>query len=127
MKKIKINQNNFIKKILIKVIRKLGFELIDQNNLTVPTSEKSLDDNLNILNKKNIVLPLGEVDINRKVENLLLIFRSFTNENNLLTQNKKRLFEKEKKEYTLLEVDGREKLGAFEFTFIVNIYFFPIC
>ena len=52
MKKIKINQNNFIKKILIKVLRKLGFELIDQNNLTVPTSEKSLDDNLNILNKK---------------------------------------------------------------------------
>ena len=101
MKKIKINQNNFIKKILIKVIRKLGFEIIDQNNLTVPTSEKSLDDNLNILNKKNIVLPLGEVDINRKVENLLIIFRSFTNENNLLTQNKKRLFEKEKKEYTL--------------------------
>ena len=88
MKKIKINQNNFIKKILIKVIRKLGFEIIDQNNLTVPTSEKKLDDNLNILNKKNIVLPLGEVDINRKVENLLVIFRSFTNENKLLTQNK---------------------------------------
>jgi hypothetical protein len=52
MKKIKINQNNFIKKLLIKVIRKLGFEIIDQNNLTVPTSEKNLDDNLNILNKK---------------------------------------------------------------------------
>ena len=101
MKKIKINQNNFIKKILIKAIRKLGFEIIDQNNLTVPTSEKRLDDNLNILNKKNIVLPLGKVDIKRKVENLLIIFRSFTNENNLLTQNKKRLFEKEKKEYTL--------------------------
>ena len=101
MKKIKINQNNFIKKIFIKVVRKFGFEIIDQNNLTVPTSEKKLDDNLNILNKKNIVLPLGEVDINRKVENLLIIFRSFTNENNLLTQNKKRLFEKEKKEYTL--------------------------
>ena len=106
MKKIKINQNNFIKKILIKVVRKLGFEIIDQNNLTVPTSEKSLDDNLNILNKKNIVLPLGEVDIKRKVENLLIIFRSFTNENNLLTQNKKRLFEKEKKEYTLRSLNS---------------------
>ena len=37
MKKVKINQNNFIKKILIKAIRKLGFEIIDQNNLTVAT------------------------------------------------------------------------------------------
>ena len=70
MKKIKINQNNFIKKLLIKVIRKLGFEIIDQNNLTVPTSEKNLDDNLNILNKKNIILPLGEVEIKRKVKNV---------------------------------------------------------
>ena len=70
MKKIKINQNNFIKKILIKAVRKLGFELIDQNNLTVPTSEKKLNDSLNILNEKNIVLPLGEVNIKRKVENL---------------------------------------------------------
>jgi len=106
MKKIKINQNNFIKKILIKAVRKLGFELIDQNNLTVPTSEKKLNDSLNILNEKNIVLPLGEVNIKRKVENLLIIFRSFTNENNLLTQNKKRLFEEEKKEYTLRSLNS---------------------
>ena len=28
--------------------------------------------------------------------------------------------------YLLLEVDGSEKPGAFEFSFIVNIYFFPI-
>ncbi len=46
MKKVKINQNNFIKKILIKAIRKLGFEIIDQNNLTVPTSNKRLDDSV---------------------------------------------------------------------------------
>ena len=100
MKKIKINQNNFLKKILIKIVRKLGFEIIDQNNLTVPTSEKKLDSNLNILNKKNIVLPLGEVKITRHIKSLLVIFRSFTNENKLLSQNKNRLFEKEKKEYT---------------------------
>ena len=106
MKKVKINQNNFIKKILIKAVRKLGFELIDQNNLTVPTSEKKLNDSLNILNEKNIVLPLGEVNIKRKVENLLIIFRSFTNENKLLSQNKKRLFEKEKKEYTLRSLNS---------------------
>ncbi len=101
MKKIKTNNNNFFKKLLIKIIRKFGFEIIDQNNLTVPTSNKKLNENLNIINKKNIILPLGDVEIKREVKNLLIIFRSFTNENHLLTQNKKRLFEKEKKEYTL--------------------------
>ena len=100
MKKIKIKKNNFLKKIIIKVIRKLGYEIIDQNNLIMPTNDKEINENLNILNKKSITLPLGEVKITRKIENLLIIFRSFTNENKLLSQNKKRLFESEKKEYT---------------------------
>ena len=106
MKKIKIKQNSFFKKILIKIIRKLGFEIIDQNNLTVPTSEKIIYENLNIFNKKNIILPLGKVEITRNIESLLIIFRSFTNENKLLSQNKKRLFEKEKKEYTLRSLNS---------------------
>lgn len=97
MKKIKIKKNNFLKKIIIKVIRKLGYEIIDQNNLIIPTNNKKINENLNILNKKSISLPLGEVKITRKIENLLIIFRSFTNENKLLSQNKKRLFESEKK------------------------------
>ena len=100
MKKIKIKKNNSLKKIIIKVIRKLGYEIIDQNNLIMPTNDKEINENLNILNKKSITLPLGEVKITRKIENLLIIFRSFTNENKLLSQNKKRLFESEKKEYT---------------------------
>jgi hypothetical protein len=101
MKKIKIKKNNFFKKNFIKIIRKLGYEIIDQNNLIIPTSNKKINENLNILNNKSITLPLGEIKITRKVENLLIVFRSFTNENELLSQNKKRIFESEKKEYTL--------------------------
>lgn len=101
MKKIKIKENNFFKKNIIKIIRKLGYEIIDQNNLIIPTSNKKINENLNILNTKSVSLPLGEVKITRKIENLLIIFRSFTNENKLLSQNKKRIFESEKKEYTL--------------------------
>ena len=101
MKKIKIKKNNFFKKNIIKIIRKLGYEIIDQNNLIIPTNNKKIDENLNILNNKSITLPLGKVEVTRKIENLLIVFRSFTNEDKLLSQNKKRIFESEKKEYTL--------------------------
>ena len=101
MKKVNIKDKKFIVKLFIKLARKLGFEIIDQNNLTLPTNEKNLNDNLNVLNSKSISLPLGEVKITRNIESLLIIFRSFTNEDKLLSQNKKRLFEKDKKEYTL--------------------------
>jgi len=106
MKKINIKKNSFLKKLFIKLTRKLGFEIIDQNNLILPTSNKSITENLSIFNKKNITLPLGEVNITRKVDSFLIIFMSFTNENTLLSQNKKRLFEKEKKEYTLRSLNS---------------------
>ena len=85
MKKIKIKENNFFKKNIIKIIRKLGYEIIDQNNLIIPTSNKKINENLNVLNTKSISLPLGQIKITRKIENLLVIFRSFTNENKLLS------------------------------------------
>ena len=100
MKKIHLKKNSFIKRLFIKLIRKMGFEIIDQNNLNLPTLNKKINENLNTLNIKNITLPLGEIKINRNINSILVIFRSFTNENKLLSQNKKRLFEKEKKEYT---------------------------
>jgi hypothetical protein len=92
---------NIFKKIFIKIVRKLGFEIIDQNNFSIPTSNASINDNISIFNKKHITLPLGEIKITRKVDSFLIIFRSFTNENKLLSQNKKRIFEKSKKEYSL--------------------------
>ena len=100
------NKNNFFKKNFIKITKKLGFEFIDQNNFTIPTSNTSLNNNISIINKRNITLPLGEVKITRKVKSFLVIFRSFTNENTLLSQNKKRLFEKPKKEYSLRSLNS---------------------
>ena len=85
------NKNNFFKKNFIKIVRKFGFEIIDQNNFTIPTSNTSLNNNISVINKRNITLPLGEIKITRKVKSFLVIFRSFTNENSLLSQNKKRL------------------------------------
>ena len=102
MKKLSItSKNNFIKKILIKLIRKIGYEVIDQSIMFSPTKNKYYENNFSEINKKNIVLPIGEIKITRKVKSLLIIFRSFTNEDNQLSVRKKRIFECEKKEYTL--------------------------
>ena len=60
---------------------------------------------MSIQGKKSITLPLGETKITRKVESLTIIFRSCTNVN-MLTQNKKRLFDKEKSEYTLRSLNS---------------------
>ena len=45
MKKVNIKDKKFLVKLFIKLARKLGFEIIDQNNLTLPTNEKNLNDN----------------------------------------------------------------------------------
>ena len=51
------------KKFFIIISRFLDFEIIDQNRFTSPTLDKSLTENLSAINKKSIVLPLGEVKI----------------------------------------------------------------
>jgi len=98
-------RTNFFKKIFIKICRIFGYEIIDQSNFYVPTQEKKLDENLNIQGKKSITLPLGETRISRKVTALTVIFRSCTSVN-MLTQNKKRLFDKNKSEYTFRSLNS---------------------
>ena len=98
-------RTNFFKKIFIKICRIFGYEIIDQSNFSVPTQEKKLDENLNIQGKKSITLPLGETRISRKVTALTVIFRSCTSVN-MLTQNKKRLFDKNKSEYTFRSLNS---------------------
>ena len=98
-------KTGFFKKIFIKICRILGYEIIDQSNFYVPTQKKSLSENLSTQGKKSITLPLGEIKITRKVEALKIIYRSCTNVN-MLTQNKKRLFDKEKSEYTFRSLNS---------------------
>ena len=98
-------RTNFFKKIFIKICRIFGYEIIDQSNFSVPTQEKKLDENLNIQGKKSITLPLGETRISRKVSALTVIFRSCTGVN-MATQNKKRLFDENKSEYTFRSLNS---------------------
>tara|TARA_B100000686_G_C16744401_1_gene948536 strand:+ start:699 stop:1733 length:1035 start_codon:yes stop_codon:yes gene_type:complete len=101
----KSNKSGFLKKIFIKICRVLGYEIIDQSNFFVPTQEKSLNENLSLQGTKSITLPLGEVKISRKINALTVIFRSCTNVN-MLTQNKKRLFDRNKSEYTFRSLNS---------------------
>mgnify|MGYP005998108315 CR=1 FL=1 len=92
-----------MKKLFIKLAKKLGFEIIDQNNFYSPTLNKKLNENLSIINEKSIVLPLGEVKITRKVKSILIIVRMNT-EIEIWDQNKKRLFEQPKIEYSFRSI-----------------------
>ena len=90
-------KKNILKRIFVKIIKSLGYEIIDQNEFRSPTLNKDLNQQLSSINK-SIVLPLGEVNLTRKISSLLIIFR--TNSNiEIWDQNKKRIFEKDKIEY----------------------------
>ena len=122
-------KTSFFKKIFVKICRIFGYEIIDQNNFYVPTQEKALNANLNIQGKKSITLPLGEVKISRKVNALTIIFRSCTNIN-MLTQNKKRLFDQSKSEYTFRSLNSIiASLNQAKITFnheANHIYIYPV-
>ena len=92
-----------MKKFFIKICKFFGFEIIDQNEFTSPTLNKELNEDLSILNKKSIVLPLGEVKITRKVKSILIVIRVNT-EIEVWDQNKRRLFEQPKIEYSIRSV-----------------------
>ena len=94
-----------MKKIFIKIARLLGYEIIDQNNLISPTLDKELNNNLSMINEKSIILPLGIVDITRKVKSLLIVLRMNT-EVEIWDQNKRRLFEEPKEEYTSRSINS---------------------
>jgi hypothetical protein len=101
----KDTKKKLFKKIFIKLCRLFGFEIIDQGNFYLPTQNKFLNDNLNIPGKKSINLPLGEIEVSRKINALTVIFRSCTNVN-MLTQNKKRLYDQKKSEYTFRSLNS---------------------
>ena len=87
-----------LKKILIKICRVAGFEIIDQNQFTFPSLENKEFNNLSTINEQSIVMPLGKVEISRKIEKLSIIVRTNSNVH-ISDQNKKRIFNKDKEEY----------------------------
>jgi hypothetical protein len=93
-------KKSIIKKLFIKLSKILGYEIIDQNDFSSPTLQKELNEDLSIINQKSIVLPLGEVKITKKVNSVLIIFRTNTDVE-IWDQNKKRVFEEPKIQYSL--------------------------
>jgi len=98
-------RKGILKKLFIKLSKIMGYEIIDQNDFTSPTLGKELNQDLSILNDKSIVLPLGEVKISRKITSVLILFRTNSNVE-IWDQNKKRLFEEPKVEYTLRSLNS---------------------
>ena len=94
-----------MKKLFIKLCKLLGYEIIDQNNFYSPTLNKELNEDLSTINEKSIVLPLGNVKITKKIKSILIIFRTNTNIE-IWDQNKKRLFEQPKIEYSLRSLNS---------------------
>src|SRR5210317_196000 len=106
MKEIENTRSKSIfKKIFIKLCRLFGYEIIDQNTFSVPTQNKSLNEAVSKQGIKSINLPLGEVQITRKVKSLDILIRSCASVG-MLTQSKQRIFEKEKIEYTLRSINS---------------------
>ena len=121
MKKINNSKkNNLIKKLFIKLCRLIGFEIIDQSNLNLPVSKKIATDNLGQIGKKIITLPLGETKISRPVKSLDIIIKTCTSIN-LVTQNKKRIFEKNKSDYTFRTINSLINSLNFSKNFLKDI------
>ena len=99
-------KNSFLHKFFIKLIRKFGYEVIDQSNLYIPSKNLEANKNLSKSGKQSISIPLGKTEITRKVKSLTIIIRSYTfgdiNDSKvMLDQNKNRIFDLPKIEYTL--------------------------
>ena len=109
-KNINKKKTNFFKRIFILFCRKIGFEIIDQSNLFISTQNKFATENLSSPGASSISIPLGKIKIKRKVSDLTIIIRSYTSTENkskiLLDQNKKRIFEFPKIEYTLRTINS---------------------
>ncbi len=115
-------KKTILKKLFIKVSKILGYQIIDQANFNSPTLEKELNEDLSLINEKSIVLPLGEVQITKKIKSVLLIFRTNT-DIEIWDQNKRRLFEKPKIEYSLRSLNSLIKSIKFSKKKYPNIKF----
>ena len=99
----KTYKKGVLRKLFIKICRLLGYELIDQADMSFITSLNK--ENASIVGKKSITLPLGEIKIKRKIRSLDIILKTCTGVN-LVSQNKKRIFEYKKSEYTFRTINS---------------------
>tara|TARA_B110000285_G_scaffold206091_1_gene244363 strand:+ start:5339 stop:6361 length:1023 start_codon:yes stop_codon:yes gene_type:complete len=96
---------SFLKKLIIKIIRKLGFEIVDQQNYVLISNDKRLDKTHSIPGKRSLVVPFGTLKITKKISDLKIIFRSCT-ATNIMDQNKQRIFGCQKNEYTFRSLNS---------------------
>ena len=121
MKKINDTKKpSFLKKLFVKLCRLIGFEIIDQSSLNLPVSNRLATDNLGSLGEGIITIPLGETKILRSIKSLDIIIKTCTSVN-LVTQNKKRVFEKNKSEYTFRTINSLINSLKFGKEFLKNI------
>ena len=98
-------KKNILKKLFIKISKIFDYEIIHQAEFISPTLDKKLNDELSIINEKSIILPLGQVKITKKVRSILIIFRMNTDVE-IWDQNRRRLFELPKIEYTKRSINS---------------------
>ena len=97
MKASKIKKKKtFFKKLFLKLSRLLGYEVMDQGDLSLLGTEgKEERNSLSQIGKSSLTLPMGTVNITRPVKSLDIILRTCASVK-MLTQSKERIFEKEK-------------------------------
>jgi len=117
-----IYKPNILKKLFIKLCRLLNYEIIDQNNLYIPTADKFASENLSIAGSKSINLPLGEVKITRPIKALDIIIKTCTSIN-LVSQSKRRIFEGRKSDYTFKTINSIIKSVIFAQKNMPNVEF----
>ena len=121
MKEAKIkNKSTILKKIFIKLCRLIGYEIIDQSNFSLPTSNKSAENSLSVQGKTSLTVPMGIMEIKRPVKALDIILRTCASVN-MLTQSKERLFNNEKKEYSIRTLNSIVKSLNFSKDKLSNI------
>ena len=75
----KTKKSGVLRKLFAKISRLMGYELIDQSNLSFVNS--SDENNPSIVGKKIINLPLGELKITRKIKSFHIILKTCTSVN----------------------------------------------
>ena len=96
----KTRKSSFFKKLFIKFCRFFDYEIIDQGDLSFPTTNKKGSKNLSNLGIQSLVLPMGRIKIKRPIRSLDIILRTCASVN-MLTQSKKRIFKSNKEDYSL--------------------------